>query len=161
VTRAVTRATALLVVAVLVATGCGDSDQANAAAAGPATSTPNQSRQTSAPTDLGTPSGDLTPADVTYIEHLLVTFDLEGGCQFMTDAFLEDQTFLDDPEAACAGHEAAVTPKSYTADDIIISDITGNDDRARATLGSDIADLTVTVQLVKRDGMWLINGYNL
>jgi hypothetical protein len=100
--------------------------------------------------------------DAAAIEEVLITWDLEGGCEHMTDVFLEAQTFISERDPACEAFEAYFTEKQYTADDIVISDVEVDGDTASAVLGSHIApDLTVTYRLVREGGAWLIDDAEL
>ncbi len=145
--------------------GATDAATAPSTASATTTSAPTESdEQASEPTSAAVaaetdePAGDLTPEDAATIEQLLKTWDMEGGCELMTDKFLEDQTFSSDRKTGCALHEQSVVPKQYTEDDILISNVRGTGEKAKATLGSTISDLTVTFTLVNVDGSWLIDG---
>ena len=85
----------------------------------------------------------------------------EGGCERMTDKFLEAQTFIDDPEQACETFEAGFTAPSYSADDVVVSEIEVQGDRATATVGDANTDITSEYTLVREDGQWKIDKAEL
>ena len=85
----------------------------------------------------------------------------EGGCERMTDKFLEAQTFIDEPEQACETFEAGFTAPGYSADDIVVSEIEIEGDRATATVGDETTDITSEYTLVREDGQWKIDKAEL
>ena len=158
-----TLATALLLFGLV---GCADSDDIAA------DDTEDVSQeQTATPTEEGTPPGEdeTTPADEPaaedeeLIRETLLAWDFEGDCDVVTNKFLEEYAFIaDDREQACQFVEDSFVEKAYTEDDIIIDNIRVDGDTATADFGSTIApDLTITYALVKRDGVWLIDAYDL
>jgi hypothetical protein len=158
-----TLATALLLFGLA---GCADSDDL----AADETEDVSQG-QTATPTEEETPSREdgTTPADEPaaddeeLIRETLLAWDFEGDCDVVTDKFLEEHAFItDDRERACQFVEDSFVEKAYTEDDIIIDNIRVDGDTATADFGSTIApDLTITYSLVKQDGMWLIDAYDL
>jgi len=102
------------------------------------------------------------------IESTIKTWILHGGCDLMTDHFLEEQTFSDDRAQACKTFEAAFTAPSYSEEDIEVSNITYANDKASATVGgssdspaltSGGEPITSTYKLVlSDDGTWQINS---
>src|SRR5688500_10889499 len=90
-TRAFTVGVVLLLA--LVAFGCGGDEEAGS------TTAADECTATSATTATG---GD----DLAAIEVTVKGWLREGGCERMTDKFLEDQTFQDDPEEACETFES-------------------------------------------------------
>lgn len=146
--------------------GCGSGDaDADATSAATVEDTATVAAETpptpTAPEESSGGTGGLSAEDAAAIEQVLVTWDIEGGCEYMTDKFLEELTFIEDRDEACAVHESSEVEKQYTADDIVISGIKETAAGARAVLGSDITpDVTVTFFLVEADGAWLINGYD-
>ena len=128
----------------LVASGCGGDDDGGS---------PSEA--------ASNPGGTLTADDGAEIEDTLKTWLTEGGCENMTDAFLEDQTFNDDPEEACETFENLFTEPAYSADDVIVSDITGNGDRASAVVSDDFSNVETTFQLRNEDGGWKIDSADI
>jgi hypothetical protein len=149
-----TTVAALAVLALPVA-GCGSgvpdetaSDEQTAAG----TST------TGASVEAAANPGELTEDDVAAIAETIVTLDMDGGCDLVTDRFLTDQTFVSNPERACETYETGFVEKQYTEQDLVISDVRGTQERATATFGSTIADLTVEYTLVNQDGTWKVDA---
>ena len=138
----------LALASLLLVAGCGggDDDGGDASSASEAASNPG---------------GTLTASDGAAIEDTLKTWLTEGGCENMTDSFLEDQTFNDDPEEACESFENLFSEPAYTADDVIVSDITGNGDRASAVVSDDFSNVSTTFQLRNEDGTWKIDSADI
>jgi len=135
----------LALASLLLIAGCGGDDDGG--------SSPSEA--------ASNPGGSLTADDGAAIEDTLKTWLTEGGCENMTDAFLEDQTFNDDPEEACEAFESLFTEPSYSADDVIVSDITGNGDKASAVVSDDISNVETTFQLRNEDGDWKIDSADI
>ena len=88
----------------------------------------------------------------------------------MTDKFLEEQTFNDDPKQACETFEASFSPPAYSADDIDVTDIEYVNDKATAIVGGGPEGVSVTsggeevtskYTLVNEDGTWKIDSAEL
>ena len=165
-------ASVIAAAAVLLLVGACGSD---ADSAEPADTTSTTTPSTSAPTTAETAdtedmeetsgtaatvgSGELTADDEAAITETIRTWAIDGGCDLMTDKFLEDQTFMDDRDEACPVFQAAVVEKLYTAEDLIISDFRGDQQRAKATQTSDIpGDFPVTYTLVNTGSGWQIDS---
>ena len=101
-----------------------------------------------------------TGSDLDAIEATVEGWLLEGGCDRMTDKFLEDQTFDDDPKSACETFEAGFTPPAYTADDIE-TDITYENDQAEVVVSSEGIDVESVYHLVKEGETWKIDSAEL
>ena len=95
---------------------------------------------------------------------------LEGDCTLMTDKFLEDQTFDDNPKSACETFENLFTAPSYGEDDIDITDVQFENDKATAVVGGSVdgirvtsggEEITSTYHLVFEDGTWKIDSADL
>ncbi len=117
--------------AVAVAAGCGGSGDDTVVSV-------------AAATDGSTPV-ESTPADASEMEAIeatIKTWLLEGDCDLMTDKFLEDQTFSDDPKQACKTFEAGFSPPAYSEDDIEVTDVTYVNDKATAIVGGGSSALT-------------------
>lgn len=124
--------------AVLVA-GCGDDSSSTTAASGAGT--------TAAVSD-----------DTAAVETTIRTWVLEGDCDLMTDKFLEAQTFESNPKRACGLFESLFEAPQYSAEDIEISDVEIDGDRATAVVGGGATDITITYKLVREDGVWKIDS---
>ena len=134
----------LLFVLALLLAGCGGDDDG---------SSPSEA--------ASNPGGTLTAEDGAAIEDTLKTWLTEGGCENMTDSFLEDQTFNDDPQEACESFEDLFTEPAYSADDVIVSDIKGSGDRASAVVSDEISNIETTFQLRNEDGKWKIDSADI
>lgn len=140
--RALGAVAALFAVVLLV--GCGGDDGESAASSDSVTT------EESAATD-----------DTAAVEDTIKTWLLEGDCGVMTDKFLEAQTFLSDPEAACDSFEGSFTTPPYGEDDIVVSDIESDGTKAAATVGDKISDFESRYKLVNEDGTWKIDSVDL
>jgi hypothetical protein len=144
------RIAAIAVAALLLLAGCGDDDNETTSAA---TTTP-------APAPTGA-TGD-SGADDAAIQDAILGYLLEGDCETMSDQFLEDQTFVTDGrEQACAAFEELFTPPAYTAEDVVISDIEVDGDKATAVVGDNISNVEATYELTNVDGQWQIDSVDL
>lgn len=147
------RVITLLFLLALIAAGCGGDDSSGGDGGG----------ESSDPTSeaAANPGGTLTPEDGAEIVDVLRTWTIEGGCEYMTDAFLEDQTFISDPEEACEVHESTHEEPLFSADDVIVSDIKGNGDRASAVISDDFSNVETTFQLRNEGGTWKIDSADI
>jgi hypothetical protein len=146
--RALALPLALLLTLALIAAGCGGDDGGSDGGSSPSEAAAN-------------PGGSLTPEDGAEIEDVLKTWLTEGGCENMTDSFLEDQTFIDEPEQACQTFEDAFTVPAFSADDVIVSDIKGNGDQASAVVSDDFSNVETTFQLRNEGGDWKIDSADI
>lgn len=153
--------------AALAVAGCGDDDSTSdsttaadtVATAGASTATVSEE----------TTSTSVSP-DIDAIETTIKTWMLEGDCSLMTDKFLEDQTFDDNPKSACETFENLFTAPSYGEDDIDITDVQFENDKATAVVGGSVdgisvtsggEEITSTYHLVFEDGTWKIDSADL
>ncbi len=146
--------------AVLAVAGCGSDDS---------TSESTTAADTAA-TTVSEPSSTTTTtisSDIDAIETTIKTWMLEGDCTLMTDKFLEEQTFDDNPESACKTFENLFTAPSYGEDDIDVTDVQFENDKATAVVGGGPEgvsiteggeEITSTYHLVKEDGTWKIDS---
>lgn len=143
-----------------IAAGCGsdDSTSTEAEATAPTTSTGATTSTTSDGSDLDA------------IETTIKTWLTEGDCDLMTDKFLEEQTFNDNPTEACKTFEASFSPPAYSADDIDVTDIEYVNDKATAIVGGGPEGVSITsggeevtskYTLVNEDGTWKIDSAEL
>ena len=116
-----------------------------------------------------TDSTTISP-DIDAIETTIKTWILEGDCTLMTDKFLEDQTFDDNPKSACETFENLFTAPSYGEEDIEITDVQFENDKATAVVGGSVdgisvtsggEEITSTYHLVFEDGTWKIDSADL
>ena len=149
---------AVLAALVLPLAGCGSDEPAPPEPPSAGGDTPSKSAEAGASVEAAADPGELTDADVAAIADTIVTLDLEGGCDLVTDKYLEDQTFDSNPRRACTTYESGFVEKQYAAEDLLISDVTGTQRRATATFGSTIADLTIEYTLVNEDGTWKVDA---
>lgn len=142
------RAIALLFALALLLAGCGGDDGSSGGGSAPSEAAAN-------------PGGSLSPDDGAEIEDAIKTWLLEGDCDVMTAAFLEDQIFIDEPAEACEAFENAFSAPSYSADAIIVSDIEGEGDRATAVVSDDFSNVKSTYRLKNEDGVWKIDSVDI
>ena len=154
--------------AVLAVAGCGDGDstsESNAATEVTANDVSVASSTLTVDTDLTS-----TSPDIDAIETTIKTWMLEGDCSLMTDKFLEEQTFDDNAETACETFENLFTAPSYGEDDIEITDVRFENDKATAVVGGSPEgvsiteggeEITSTYHLVFEDGTWKIDSADL
>ena len=144
-----------------VAAGCGSDDSTSTEAGATAVTTS---------TDASTTSTTSDGRDLDAIETTIKTWLTEGDCDLMTDKFLEEQTFNDDPKQACETFEASFSPPAYSADDIDVTDIEYVNDKATAIVGGGPEGVSVTsggeevtskYTLVNEDGTWKIDSAEL
>jgi hypothetical protein len=113
----------------------------------------------------GDDSGDSSSAeagtDEAAIEETLKGWLTEGGCDRMTDGFLEDQTFSSDPEQACETFEASFTAPAFGPDDIVVSEIQVDGTKASAVVGDEVSNVTSLYELVSEDGQWKIDSVDI
>lgn len=132
----------------VLAGGCGDEGSATATAGAETAATVTAGAETVSA------GGDETEA----VEAAIRTWILEGDCDLMTAKFLEAQTFESNPKAACERFEALFEAPQYGAEDIVISDVEIDGERASAVVGGGATDATITYKLVREDGVWKIDS---
>ena len=150
------RALALIAMtAALVVAGCGDDESTTeeTASVPEVYSTEIELSTVSDETASTADSG----SDLDAIEATVEGWLLEGGCERMTDNFLEEQTFDDDPKTACETFEAQFTPPAYGAEEIE-TDITYENEQAEVVVGSEGIDVESVYHLVKEGETWKIDS---
>lgn len=98
------------------------------------------------------------------VRESILTWLLEGDCDVMTDAFLEDQVLIGDDntrEENCELFENVFIEKQYDADDVKFSDVEINGSEASAVVGDDFSNIESTYTLVEEDGQWRIDSADL
>jgi hypothetical protein len=143
----------LLASGAVVLPACGGDDETTSAAV-PSTTTTSTGA-------TGATGAAVVAEDAAEIEDAVKTWLLEGDCDLMTDQFLEDQTFEDDPEKACDTFEQSFSPPEYGEEDIAVSDIEVNGAKATATVGDKVTNVESTYHLVNEDGTWKIDSADL
>lgn len=137
--------------AAFAAAGCGDDSSSSSAAA----------------TNTTTSASTTISSDIDAIEASIKTWLLEGDCSLMTDEFLDEPTFIDEPTTACETFEAGFSPPAYGEDDIEVGDVEYENDKATAVVGggsegisvtSGGEEITSTYHLVFEDGTWKIDS---
>ena len=134
----------------LLLAGCGSSDEPKA--------------DTSPSVPEGTPDGvgDISEADEYAIEQTMTDWFFAPRCDLATDAYLIRLMLFDDEdstvEEACDELKQNFIEPQYDADDIVYSDLEGEAASASITVGSELANITTTYQLVFEDGTWKISA---
>jgi len=139
-----------------VAAGCGSDDSSSSTTAAETSTATESTSSTTQSTVTTTDSG----SDLDAIEATVEGWILEGGCERMTDDFLEEQTFDDNPRSACETFEASFAPPAYDADDFE-TDVTYEDDEAEAEVSSPGIDVTSVYHLVKEGDTWKIDSADI
>lgn len=155
----------------LTLTACGNDDTSDepepeptsSSADSSADSSESSSESTSAEAPSVEAGGALSEEDETSIEDTLREFILTGDCELATDDYLRDLYLFSDEdtsrEEACAAWEKTFVEPLYTEEDILLTDLVGEDGVATVAVGSEIApDLTITYRLSLVDGDWLVSG---
>ncbi len=76
----------------------------------------------------------------------------------MTDKFLEAQAFVGDTrEERCDFFKKAFVKPQYKESDVKFRKVTVTGDKAVATVGSDIANITTDYHMVNEGGQWKID----
>ena len=140
----------LLASGAVILPACGGDDDSTPAAV-PSTTTTSTAGS-------GATGASVVAEDTAEIEGTVKTWLLEGDCDLMTDQFLEDQTFQEDPEQACEKFEQSFSPPQYEEEDIVVSDIEVNGDKATATVGDKVTGVESIYHLVNEDGTWRIDS---
>lgn len=132
--KTVAAAAALFAVILLVGCGGDDDDSESSAAAGD---------------------------DSAAVEDTVKSWLLEGGCDRMTDKFLEEQTFITDPAEACQTFESGFAAPSYGEEDIVVSDVEVDGETATLVVSDDFSGIESRYELVNEDGAWKIDAAEL
>jgi len=150
-------AAGVLVIGALAGCGADDGEEA-AVTSGDAEQTTTEAPADTTTADTTATDGALTAEDEEAITETIRAWLTEGGCERMTDDFLEDQTFIEDPEEACETFEQGFTEPAYGPEDVIVSEISGTAEKAKATVGDEVTDIESRYTLVKDDGQWKIDA---
>lgn len=149
---------AIFVAALMFAAGCGGDDESTTPTTTAASGATGASSSATEEDAAGGVQASLTPDDEAAIEDTIKTWLTEGGCDLMTDKFLESQTFLDDPAEACESFEASFSEPLYAPDDIIVSEIEGDGEKATAVVGDEISNVESDYKLINEGDGWKIDS---
>jgi hypothetical protein len=153
-----TAATIAALLALLAFAGCGDEEESSSTTAVTEETASSAEEQAAVSVSSSTLTTEESPFDA--IEATVTGWMLEGGCERMTDNFLEEQTFDDDPEQACETFEAQFTAPAYDAEDFEV-DIEYENDTATATVSSPGIDVASVYKLVLEGDTWKIDSAEL
>ena len=133
----------------LFAAGCGDDDTKTDQAAPQA---PAQTQTASkAPAEPAAGGEDA-------VKQTVLDWTFKGDCDLMTDKFLEAQAFVGDTrEERCDFFEKAFQKPQYKESDVKFRKVEVTGDKAVATVGSDLANITTDYHLVAEGGKWRID----
>lgn len=121
----------------LLLTACGDSDE-----------DPQESDAAS----------EALPQDEAAVRDALVASFFDPSCDLLTEEYVLEKALLSDTaEEACDEHTQSWVEPRYDEDDVLITDIEIDGDVATAVVGSEIADITTTYELMQVDGAWLVS----
>ena len=119
----------------LVAAGCGSDDD----------------KSSDKPASANPPAQDA-------VEQTVLDWTFKGDCDLMTDKFLEAQAFVgDNRKERCDYFEKAFQKPQYKESDVKFRKVSVTGDKAVATVGSDIANVTTDYHLVATGGKWRID----
>jgi hypothetical protein len=155
----------ILIALALLAAGCGDDEKDE----------PDQPTQTQTQTapEPGTTDSDPAPApapaeasedDKEAVQDTVKKWLIEGGCERMTDKFLEEQLLGlgDNRKERCDLFEKQHTKPQYGEDQIKISAVQVTGTKASLVVGSDNAPgITSKYALVKTGDQWQIDAAEL
>src|SRR5215213_466123 len=129
----------------LFAPACGDDDKkTDTGAAQPAQTQPQQTA-----TDAGGEDA---------VKQTILDWTFKGDCDLMTDKFLEAQAFVGDTrEERCDFFEKVFQKPQYKESDVKFRKVEVTGDKAVATVGSDLANITTDYHLVAEGGKWRID----
>ena len=98
------------------------------------------------------------PPDEAAVRDALVASFFDPSCDLLTEEYLLEKALLSDTaEEACDEHMQSWVEPQYDEADVLITDIEIDGDVATAVVGSEIADITTTYELMQVDGAWLVS----
>jgi hypothetical protein len=141
----------------LLAAGCGDDENnSEPAASNPPAQTTTQADKPAQPAESAPAEAPAGGEDA--VKETILTFTFEGDCDTMTDKFLEAQAFIGDTrEERCEFFQKAFSKPQYKESDVKFRKVEVTGDKAVATVGSDIANITTDYHLVSEGGKWRID----
>ena len=155
--------TAILVALSLLAAGCGDDEEKDEPASTTAPQTQPQSRPGTT-TEAEPPPAASSEADEEAVQDVVKEWLLEGGCDNMTDKFLDAQLLGlgDNREERCDLFEKQFQKPQYGEDQIQISAVKVTGDKATLVVGSANApDIKSRYDLVRTGDRWQIDAAEL
>jgi hypothetical protein len=103
-------------------------------------------------------ASETLPPDEAAVRDALVASFFDPSCDLLTEEYLLEKALLSDTaEEACDEHMQSWVEPQYDEDDVLITDIEIDGDIATAVVGSEIADITTTYELMQVDGAWLVS----
>ena len=157
------RLASLLIGLALVAGGCGDDeDDEPAQPAQTTTQAPEPSTTTETKPAEPAPA-EASAEDEEAVQDTVKKWLLEGGCERMTDKFLEDQLIGlgDNREERCDLFEKQFTKPQYTEDQIKITEVQVTGPKATLVVGSEGVNIESKYTLVKTGDQWQIDSADL
>jgi hypothetical protein len=137
----------------LVAAGCGDDKNKNDKNDTGVTTPTTTAKEPVKPAPADAPAGG-----EQAVKDTILKWTFEGDCDVMTDKFLEAQAFIgDNRKERCDYFEKAFQKPQYTESDVKFRKVAVTGDKATATVGSDLANITTDYQLVSEGGQWKID----
>jgi hypothetical protein len=158
------RLSALLIGLALVAAGCGDDENDEPEQPAQTTQTqPPTTTEAEPPTTTEAEPAESSPEDEKAVQDVVTKWLLEGGCERMTDKFLEDQLIGlgDNRKERCDLFEKQFTKPQYTEDQIKISDVKVTGTKATLVVGSEGVNIESKYSLVKTGDEWQIDSADL
>jgi hypothetical protein len=142
--------TAPAVALALVAAGCGDDEKkGDTGTAAP----PSTAKEPVRPAPADAPGGGEDAVKQTILD-----WTFKGDCDLMTDKFLEQQAFIgDNRKERCDYFEKVFQKPQYSESDVKFRKVAVTGDKATATVGSDISNITSDYTLVAEGGQWKID----
>lgn len=120
--------------------------------------TPTTETAETSGTDEAEPTTPASGEDAEAISDTIRTWLTEGGCELMTDKFLESQAFVGDSrEERCKYLEDSFQKPQYGKDDIVVKEIKIDGDSASAVVGDNFSNVEADYELVRSDGRWQID----
>jgi hypothetical protein len=151
--------TALIAALLLALTGCGGDDENGGGEPVAGEGAPARTAET--PDDAPQPE-EASEDDEQAIRDTIVGWLLEGGCERMTDKFLEEQAFIGDNRTErCDFFEKAFRKPQFTKDDIKLSDVEVKGDKATAVVGDNFSNVESKYTLVRAGEGWRIDSADL
>lgn len=105
-------------------------------------------------------AGPLTSEDQIEIEQTVETWLNDGDCELMTAAFLEQQTFETDPEAACRIFRGEYETNDYATESVTASEFSGDASEAIVTITVE-GGISADYSLVDDGRGWRIDSVDI
>jgi hypothetical protein len=156
----------ILIGLALVAAGCGDDekDEPEQPAQTQTQTDPAPAPATTEPEPAEPAPAEASAEDKEAVQDVVKKWLLEGGCERMTDKFLEDQLLGlgDNREERCDLFQKQRTKPQYGEEQIKVTEVQVTGTKASLVVGSDNApDITSKYELVKSGDQWQIDAAEL